>query len=73
MEKSPPFAVIALFAIFFPLQGFFNALVYFRPRYLRYRQENPEVNMCSLLSEMWQNHLPMGATDAAAAPADEQC
>lgn len=71
MNKQPPFAVIALFAIFFPLQGFFNALVYFRPRYLRYRKENPDVKICLLLSEMWQNHVPI-CTDAAASPAGEE-
>ena len=29
-------------AIFFPLQGFFNALIYIRPRYLRCRSRNPD-------------------------------
>lgn len=28
-------------AVFFPLQGFFNCLIYIRPRYLRARSRNP--------------------------------
>ena len=29
-------------AIFFPLQGFFNAIIYLRPRYLKHKQANPK-------------------------------
>jgi len=29
-------------AIFFPLQGFFNAIIYLRPRYLKQKQANPD-------------------------------
>jgi hypothetical protein len=29
-------------AIFFPLQGFFNCLIYLRPRYLRSKSRNPD-------------------------------
>lgn len=32
-----PYTLILLFAIFFPLQGFFNFLVYIRPRYIKAR------------------------------------
>lgn len=67
---SSPFAVIALFSIIFPMQGFFNACVYFRPRYLRYRKLNPDVNICSLLSKIWQNSC---YTSGAVAPAIEAC
>ncbi|CAB9502227.1 expressed unknown protein [Seminavis robusta] len=49
VSGTSPFAVTALFAVFFPLQGFFNAMVYFRPRYLRYRQANPDVGICRIL------------------------
>lgn len=35
--------------IIFPLQGVFNLLVYNRPRYLRYRKEQPEVSRCKVL------------------------
>mmetsp|Transcript_13685 Transcript_13685/g.32243 ORF Transcript_13685/g.32243 Transcript_13685/m.32243 type:complete len:423 (+) Transcript_13685:574-1842(+) len=33
--KKPPPAIIVLFVLFFPLQGFFNMLVYFFPRICR--------------------------------------
>jgi len=33
--KTPPPAIIVLFVLFFPLQGFFNMLVYFFPRISR--------------------------------------
>ena len=36
------FFLLVLMAIFFPLQGFFNALIYIRPRYLRCRSRNPD-------------------------------
>lgn len=35
------FALQLLMAVFFPLQGFFNSLIYLRPRYLRARSRNP--------------------------------
>lgn len=39
------FPIVILMAFFLPCQGFFNALVYLRPRYLRYReQKNPDQN-----------------------------
>merc|ERR1740139_2081591 len=31
--------IVVLMAIFLPLQGFLNALVYFRPQYLQYKEE----------------------------------
>ena len=31
-------------AFFVPLQGFFNAFIYMRPRYQRYRRANPELS-----------------------------
>jgi len=51
VNGSSPFYSIALFAIFFPLQGFFNALVYFRPRYLRLRETSD--NRCSVFMEIF--------------------
>ena len=36
-------------AIFFPLQGFFNFLVYCRPRYLRCKSRNPNLTTRKLL------------------------
>ena len=39
------FVLQLLMAIFFPLQGFFNSLIYIRPRYLRARSRNPTFSM----------------------------
>jgi len=36
------FVLLVLMATFFPLQGFFNCLIYLRPRYLRSRSRNPD-------------------------------
>lgn len=46
---SSPFAFIALFCIFIPLQGFFNVIVYLRPRYLKFKKEHSDKNICQLL------------------------
>ncbi|KAL7517032.1 hypothetical protein ACHAWX_001992 [Stephanocyclus meneghinianus] len=36
------FVLQLLMAVFFPLQGFFNAFIYIRPRYLRAKSRNPQ-------------------------------
>lgn len=36
------FPLLVLMSIFFPLQGFFNCLIYLRPRYLKERRKSPE-------------------------------
>lgn len=36
--------ILMLQAFFVPLQGFFNAFIYMRPRYQRYRRANPELS-----------------------------
>lgn len=41
--------LLVLMAIFFPLQGFFNFLVYCRPRYLRCKSRNPTFSTRKLL------------------------
>ncbi len=38
LQKSPP-AYVVFIACTFPMQGFFNALVYFRPKYISQRQQ----------------------------------
>ena len=35
------YPLLVLMAIFFPLQGFFNAIIYLRPRYLKHKSANP--------------------------------
>ena len=39
-----PFALTSLSYLFSPLQGFGNAIIYMRPRYLRNREKNPEMS-----------------------------
>ena len=46
---SSPFVFIALFTIFIPLQGFFNVLVYLRPKYLRFKKRHADKNVCQLI------------------------
>ena len=46
---SSSFVFIALFTIFIPLQGFFNVLVYLRPRYLKFKKKYASKNFCQLL------------------------
>jgi len=46
---SSPFPFTALFCIFIPLQGFFNVMVYLRPRYLKFKKEHSDKNICQLL------------------------
>ena len=43
MRNPPSYGLLMCIAIFVPLQGFFNAVVYVRPRYLRNRKQHPEM------------------------------
>ena len=36
--RKPPNAIVILFLVFLPLQGFFNLIVYMYPRIVRYRE-----------------------------------
>merc|ERR1719460_3589145 len=47
---SPPFPLLLLFSIFFPMQGFFNFLVYMRPRFF-----NEEKQRESRKSSNWKS------------------
>merc|ERR1711897_9521 len=44
------FPVLFLFTIFIPLQGLFNAMVYFRPRFLSYMAANPSKSLRNIIS-----------------------
>merc|ERR1711982_43918 len=46
------FPVIFLFAVFLPLQGLFNAMVYFRPRFLSYMAANPNMSLRNIIAGM---------------------
>lgn len=43
------FVLLVLMATFFPLQGFFNCLIYLRPRYLRSKSRNRDATLRRLL------------------------
>jgi len=51
--KRPYFPLMVLQTIFGPLQGFFNFLVYFRPRYLAARKDDRDKSFCILFCEMF--------------------
>lgn len=51
--KRPYFPLMILQTIFGPLQGFFNFLVYFRPRYLAARKYDPDKPFCILFCELF--------------------
>merc|ERR1711982_290361 len=44
------FPVLFLFAIFLPLQGLFNAMVYFRPRFLSYMAANQNMSLRNIIA-----------------------
>lgn len=47
--KNIPFAIEILFTILTPIQGLFNVLVYFRPKYLRYKHDHPDFSICRFI------------------------
>lgn len=42
IQQPVPFVLLLLMVIFHPMQGGWNLLIYMRPRYLRYREQNPD-------------------------------
>lgn len=48
--KTAPRWLLLLGTFFTPFQGFMNCFVYFRPRFLEYRNKYPEMSFCSFLS-----------------------
>lgn len=60
------FAVQMLDASLLPLQGLLNALIYVRPRFIRYRKKYPEVRLRALVWRTFadQKHVhPTGSSD----------
>ena len=53
----PPMAFFYLNLIFPPLLGFFNAFVYFRPRFIAYRDNNPDDSWVVCLSNVFNIDL----------------
>jgi hypothetical protein len=52
-----PYAIKYLLLIFTPLLGFFNALVYFQPRYVSYKESNPNKSWIVCLSRVFNADL----------------
>jgi len=48
-QNAPYAPLLYLQAIFVPSQGFLDALVYIRPRFLRFRERHPDLNCCQAL------------------------
>lgn len=46
-------------ALLTPLQGCFNAMVYFRPRYIRYKRKHPEAAIKMILVSTFRKALPI--------------
>jgi hypothetical protein len=40
-----PYPLLLLTAIFVPIQGALNLMVFIRPKYIRYKEKNPDTNM----------------------------
>lgn len=57
-----PFWAILGMTLFYPAQGFFNFLIYVRPRYLRYRQKHPEWTLTMLVRETLARAIRGGST-----------
>jgi hypothetical protein len=56
-------------AIFFPLQGLFNSLIYIRPRYLRARSKNPLFSARKLFfMALHHDAHPIHATETRPSP-----
>lgn len=49
--KQPPFALMFLVVLLIPLQGAFNFFIYMRPRYAKFRKDNPDRSSLGLLME----------------------
>ena len=49
--KQPPFALMFLVVLLIPLQGAFNFFIYMRPRYAKFRKDNPNRSTLGLLAE----------------------
>ncbi|KAL7532153.1 hypothetical protein ACHAXR_004470 [Thalassiosira sp. AJA248-18] len=66
------FTLLVLMATFFPLQGFFNCLIYLRPRYLRCKSRNPDapVRRLLLLSLYHESH-PIHGTQNVSPPGEQ--
>lgn len=56
-KNTPPFGLVVAHAICSPLQGFFNFLVYMRPRWVTYRKNNPDSTLLQRIRYFYNRHL----------------
>lgn len=66
------YALALLTGIFLPSQGFFNFLVYVRPRYHRYREQNPSTRPLSIIGRITSSPDDASADDYNVAPTNEE-
>jgi len=64
INGSSPFALLALATISAPSQGALNTLVYFRPRYERFKQKNPNSTIGEIVSRHLSTSFVSGAPRA---------
>lgn len=50
LGKPVPYWILLAMSILLPLQGFFNFLVYVRPRVVQYQNRHPEKSLCAAIS-----------------------
>lgn len=51
-KKQPPYWLVLLAVTFSPALGFFNFIVYFRPRFKQHRQQHPDVGRLATFIEV---------------------
>lgn len=61
-HTSPPFWTAMMIAIFVPLQGFFNCIIYGRPTYIRVRQKFPTLTRWQAVRRVFFSKDPMEGT-----------
>jgi len=60
-NQTPPMFLFLVVAIFIPMQGFWNFLIYMRPRYIQWRERHPEWSSTRILSEALQKTICCGS------------
>ena len=69
IEKPVPYYVIMLMGILLPMQGFFNFLVYIRPRIVSYQRSNPGQSVWAATGQAIQRTMAMAGLQGAASGA----
>eukprot|EP00541_Cyclophora_tenuis_P017615 CAMPEP_0116566576 /NCGR_PEP_ID=MMETSP0397-20121206/14536_1 /TAXON_ID=216820 /ORGANISM="Cyclophora tenuis, Strain ECT3854" /LENGTH=144 /DNA_ID=CAMNT_0004093487 /DNA_START=186 /DNA_END=620 /DNA_ORIENTATION=- len=67
-DETSVFGLLICLQIFFPLQGFWNFLIYVRPRYLRWRRREPDMSRFWCLQQALNRHAVL--TTSSVAPSE---